>query len=119
MTHVFDQDAFKAGVELVGRAGAKNFEVGYLHDEVPLEEADWYAHAQFEGTRIIEEHYRGPVEAVEALARRLLTGGLCRRCGKPISLADTTEGCRWTRQGSRWEPGCDKPIDHSISSRPR
>lgn len=131
MTLTFDEDAVVAAVDLVGRAGATEFEVGYLHDDVPAEEAGWYAHAKYRGTRITEENHRGPTEAAEALARRILTGGRCR-CGKLVALSDsgatafptatmadgstwTAEDaakagqCRWTRIGKRWEPGCDAP----------
>lgn len=115
----FDQDALTAAMDLVGRTGARQFEFGYLHEDVPVEEADWWAHAQYRGVRISVEHKQGPIEAVEALARRLLDGGLCRRCGQPIRLSDEGQGCRWTRNGPKWTPGCDLPIDHSIPIAPR
>lgn len=124
-----DDDAIVAAVDLVGRAGAEGFEIGFLHDDVPVEDAGWYAHAQYRGTRIIEEDHRGPTEAAEALARRLLTGAKCR-CGRLVALSDggavafpgarmadgsTWSGaeieaagqCRWTRQGRRWVRGCE------------
>lgn len=115
----FDQDALVAALDLVQRTGAKQCQFGYLHDDVPIEEADWYAYAQFRGARIIVEHKQGPAEAVEALARRLLDGALCRRCGTLIRLADEGEGCRWTRQGPKWTPGCDLPVNQSIPTAPR
>jgi hypothetical protein len=34
---------------MAGRAGAREFEIGYLHDDVPLEDAGWYAHVQYQG----------------------------------------------------------------------
>lgn len=114
----FDQDALIAGVELAGRAGAQDTTIGWLHDDVPFEEAGWFAHAQFRGARVTVQEHRGPVEAVEALARRLLAGATCRRCGKPISLSDGPDVCRWTRMGKRWESGCDLPIDPSIALPP-
>ncbi len=42
-----DQDAVTACADLVGRTGATNFTIGYLHDDVPPDQAAWYAHAQF------------------------------------------------------------------------
>jgi len=124
----FDDDALVACADLVGRTGAKHFQIGYLHDDVSAEDAGWYAHAQYKGARITEENHRGPVEAAEALARRLLTSARCR-CGKLAALSDAgamvyggahlVDGstwnaedarragqCRWTRVGSRWEMGC-------------
>jgi hypothetical protein len=112
----FDQDALVAALDLVGRSGATEAEVGFLHDDVPPEEAGWYAHAKYQGARVTVEA-EGPVEAAEGLARRLLHGAMCRRCGEPIQLADDKPGCRWTRQGAKWTPGCGKPIDQSIPVR--
>lgn len=125
-----DEDALMAAADLVGRTGAKSFEIGYLHDDVPAAEAGWYANAQYKGARITEEG-AGPIEAAEALARRLLAGGKCTRCGGLIALSSSgafaypsatlTDGtkwtaedakaakqCRWTRMGRRWEAACQQ-----------
>jgi hypothetical protein len=122
-------EAAVAAVELVGRTGATGFELGYLHDNVPVEEAAWYAHAQFRGARITAENHPGPVEACEALARRLLSGGQCK-CGRLVAMSDdgafayrkahlvnggswTAEDaqragqCQWRRIAQRWTPGCE------------
>jgi len=113
----FDQDALTAALDLVGRSGASSIEVGYLHDDVPVEQAGWYCQCTYRGARLIAENQRGPVEATEALARRVLDGATCRRCGEIIRLSDGPKGCRWTRKGEKWEPGCGKPIDFSIPAR--
>ena len=108
MTPDMDEDAMFAAVDLIGRAGATGAEFGYLHDDVPVEQADWYAYAQYRGARITVEHHRGPVEALEALARRLLTGGTCTHCGRPIALRGSScRTCRWSRQGAKWVRGCE------------
>jgi hypothetical protein len=124
-----DDDALIACADLVGRAGATGFEIGYLHDDVPPEDAAWYAHAQLRGARITAEGHRGPVEAADALCRRILTGAKCR-CGKLVALSDSgaviypdqrmADGssftpeqaakagqCRWRRMGPRWQMGCE------------
>ena len=120
-----DEDAFHAAADLVGRTGATSFQIGYLNDEPPMQ---WYAHAQYKGARITAENHADPVQAAEALARRLLSGGKCIKCGGVITLssvavacesATLTDGtawsvtntasaprCRWTRMGKRWEAGC-------------
>ena len=141
-----DEDALVATVDLVGRSGARNFELGWDCPHSPGEpdghscpEVRWHAHAQYRGVRITEEGRPGPVEAAEALARRLLSGATCR-CGRLVTLSDTSAVvftqprsaiqdqlrelglemvsakraakvgfCRWTRQGRRWEPSCDAP----------
>lgn len=115
---MIDQDAIVAAADLVQRSGARQFEIGYRNDDegLPPTEQGWYAHAVFRGRRVIEESV-GPVEAAEGLARRLLDGARCRRCGEPIRLDDTDPGCRWTRMGPKWRPGCGLPIDRSIPRR--
>jgi hypothetical protein len=122
-------DAVKACADLVGRTGAKQFECGYLHEDVPASEAGWYATAVYKGAKLTAEDKASPAEACDALAERLLTGGQCQHCKGLVSLAD--EGafayrkgvlatgqrwdaedaakaglCRWTRTGGRWERGC-------------
>lgn len=124
-----DQDALIACADLVGRTGARQFEIGYLHDDVPSEEAAWYCSATLKGAKIIEENHRDPIAAAEALARRILTGAKCR-CGKLVALSDSgavayenvtmADGtkwstkqarkagqCRWRRVGDRWKRGCE------------
>lgn len=83
-----DQDALDAALDLVGRSGARNLEIGYVREGVPSEEAGWYAHAQYGGVRLIVEEHRGPAEAAEALARRVLTGAKCAHCGGLVALRD-------------------------------
>lgn len=125
-----DEDALIAAVDLVGRSGAREFEIGYLHDDVPPEQAGWWAHAQYRGARISAEDQPGPVAAAEALAQQLLKGAKCAHCGGLVALSDagafayenvrlvdgsewTAEQaraagqCRWRRVGRRWERACE------------
>jgi hypothetical protein len=125
-----DADDVMAAVDLVGRTGARSLEIGYLHDNVPAEEAGWYAQVQYKGARVIEENHRGPAEALEALARRILTGAKCNHCKGLVALSaggalayaasTLTDGtrwtaeqaraagqCRWRREGRRWVRGCE------------
>jgi len=129
VTDDITSDASAAALDLVGRTGAKTLEIGYLHDDVPVEDAGWYAHAQYRGARIIVEHQPGPARCLEALAERLLTGAKCTGCGRLIALprdgaafyrhgtlidgtpwseADVRKAgqCLWRREGRRWEMGC-------------
>jgi hypothetical protein len=124
-----DEDAVIACADLVGRTGAANFQIGYLHDGVPADQAGWYAHAQYRGGRITVEDQPGPSEAADALARRLLVGGECTHCHGVIILSSAlqevfadavmTDGrertgqqraaaprCRWRRMGAEWKRGC-------------
>lgn len=125
-----DEDALFAALDLVGRTGAEHAEFGYLVEDVPIEDADWYAHVQYVGARIMVEHHRGPLEALEALARKLLTGATCVHCRGLIALSDSgavfvpgvsvsgvqlveadarsRPACRWTRVGPKWVAGCQQ-----------
>jgi hypothetical protein len=85
---------------------ARELEIGYLHDDVPVEEAGWYAHVTFQGARITVGDQRSPTAAALGLAERLLRGATCR-CRRPVTLSDDKPGCRWRLAGARWEPGCD------------
>jgi hypothetical protein len=128
---VGDEDAVKACADLVGRTGAKSFESGYLHDNVPVAEAGWYATAVFKGAKITAEDKASPAEACDALADRLLSGAQCQHCKGLGALSDDgafafrsavlatgqrwdaedaakAPQCRWTRTGARWERGCAK-----------
>lgn len=103
-----DDDIIIACCELAGRCGATGFDIGYLLDNVPTEEAKWWAEVQWRGTRIITDNHRSPTGAALALAERLLTGSACK-CGDTVTLSDLQPGCRWALNGKRWEPGCDSP----------
>ncbi|GJF04990.1 hypothetical protein [Pseudonocardia sp. D17] len=130
MTVDVEDDALFAGLDLIGRTGARQVEIGYLNEGVPVHLADWYCSAHYRGARIIVEHHRGPVEAVEAMVRRLLTGGRCTHCGGLTALSDdgataypgahmadgttwtldeiTAAGqCRYTRVSRKWVRGCE------------
>lgn len=107
----FNEDAVIACADLVGRTGASDFEIGYLHDNVPVEDAGWYAVAKYKGARITAEEHQSPTTAAMALAERLLAGATCR-CRRPVSMSDSMPGCRWRLNGRRWEPGCDAESIH-------
>lgn len=103
-----NEDIVIACADLVGRAGASDFEVGQLNEDP--ENPGWWAKASFRGTRIIRDGHPTPEAACLALATRLLSGATCR-CLKPVTLDDRTEGCRWRLVGQSWEPSCDdEPI---------
>jgi hypothetical protein len=122
-----DEDAVKACAGLVSRTGATAFQIGYLSDDPPH---GWYAYAQYRGARISADDQPGPVEAADALARKLLTGAVCQHCQGLVTLTSAgavaypgmmTDGttrtaaelaakpqCRWTRMGARWVAGCQQ-----------
>ncbi|AEM88954.1 hypothetical protein [Streptomyces violaceusniger] len=125
-------NVIQATADLCERAGARGFEIGFLHDDVPAEDAAWFAAAQFRGARKIAENHRGPADAAFALAADILTGGKCR-CGKLVSLteggaiaygkshlahglgewtaqqAQAAGQCRWRLVKNRWQSSCNAP----------
>jgi hypothetical protein len=124
-----DGDAVKACADLVSRTGAKSFECGYLHDNVPVVQAGWYATAVFKGAKITAEDKESPAEACRQLATRLLSGAQCQHCKHLVTLnpvgatardATLMDGrtwtaqeqagagglCYWRLEGARWERGC-------------
>lgn len=130
---VVDEDRLLAAVDLIGRTGATEYEGGYLHDDVPSEQAGWWATARYKGTKVTEENHPGPVEATEALAMRLMSGGKCQHCQGAVTLsrdgvmvypgatspidgsvvwteesARAARTCLWERRGRRWVRGCEQ-----------
>lgn len=125
-----DEDALNAALNLIGRTGARDLEIGYANDDAKdSRDGDWYAICSYTGVKVMEEHHPGPVQATDALARRLLTGAKCTHCGGLIALSDrgayiapgavlldgtrmdaaayaAMPQCRWRRLGNRWERGC-------------
>ena len=123
------EDAVKACADLAERTGARHFEFGYLHENVPVAEAGWYATAVCRGAKVTEQDKASAAEACDALARRLLSGARCQHCKGLVALSDDgafafrkatlmtgerwdaedaakAPQCRWTRTGARWERGC-------------
>lgn len=123
-----DADAVKACADLVGRTGAKSFEVGYLNEGVPVAQAGWFATAVYRGAKIIAGDKASGAEACDALAVKLLSGAQCQHCKKLVTLnpagamardATLVDGrkwtaaeqakaglCYWRRDGARWDRGC-------------
>lgn len=109
MSYEFDEDATNAALDLFKRCGAKEVQFGYLHEDVPIEQADWYAWVRFHnGEMVTVSGKPGPVEALETLARRLINGSKCTHCLQTMSLSGTARDgiCRWTRLGDVWQRGC-------------
>jgi hypothetical protein len=119
-----DEQAVTACMEVVGRTGATDFQIGYLEDSL----ADWYAHAQYRGARITVEGHASPVAACNALVERLLNGAQCQHCKGAVTTTPAgllafdgtlTTGeawtaeqqaraglCVWQRKAERWVRGC-------------
>lgn len=103
-----NDDIIDACTLLADRCGAKGIQIGFLHEDVPSEQAAWYAICEFQGARIIVEDYKSPAEACFAMSQRLLRGATCR-CRQLVTLSDKEPGCRWRLIGNEWKPSCDAP----------
>lgn len=108
MTYDFDEDALMASADLIRRAAASEFQIGSMDDDdVPIEEARWFCKARWGGEMLVEEDHVGPVEAADALAARVIAGGMCVHCMRPMALGgDDPATCSWERQGRQWVRGC-------------
>lgn len=112
-----DHDVTIAAIDVIGRMGAKDVEVGYLDEDAPTAAgARWWATAHWNGTKILAENHTGPDVALDALARQLLDGGHCTHCGQRIRLgapprraAKIRGVCFWRRTGDRWIRSCRVP----------
>lgn len=119
-----DLSALIAVVDLVGRAGAKSFEIAWDCPHAPDEDEDhfcdqvtWTCSAFYKGHRLFTEPHVLPMDAGMALAVQLLREAQCR-CGRRVDLAEGGTGCLWSLKGERWEPSCDAPpIDGSAVER--
>lgn len=111
-----DADPVIACVDLAGRAGAKDFQIGWDCPHVADEgdghhcpDVTWWASVQWRGTRTMVDGHPTPAFAAIALAVRILHGGGCK-CGRPVTItAGEPDQCWWRLIGQRWEPGCDAP----------
>lgn len=123
-----DTPEILAAAEMAFRSGGQEFEIGWLHDDVPAEQRAWYAHATYQGTRLRVDGLPGPGAAAATFVSRVLDGGQCQLCGK-LSTTDPARAlggdktllngkqwtqadqvkagiCVWRRQGPHWVEGC-------------
>lgn len=70
-----------AGLELLGHSGVGQVELAY-DDDLPAGPAPvlWWCQGNWNGIRVISEHFPYPAQAVEDLLGRVLNGGQCLRC---------------------------------------
>lgn len=101
-------EIIQATAHIVGRSGATHFELGWEHDDVPVQLMGWYAQASYESEKL-RVPGDGPVEACDALARRVLDGGLCMYCKRTVTLDDLDDlsKCFRSRVGNKWLRGCE------------
>lgn len=81
-----DKSLMQATIDLIGRAGAKSFRMGWVEEEdLPAYPHIWYATAAFKGAHEAAAAM-DPVTACTRLAEQLVDGGTCTHCGRPTAL---------------------------------
>lgn len=73
----------KAGLEFIGRTGAKSVGLRYHDEEEPVV---WIAVAGYANDRFETDAALHPIRAVLRLCERLCDGGQCAHCGRPTGL---------------------------------
>lgn len=79
-----------AGIDLIKRTGAKNFQLRWSDDEQPV---IWMAVASYAGDDLERHEVDAslhPVRAVLRLCERLVDGGMCTHCERPSGLDPDT-----------------------------
>lgn len=76
-------------IDLIGRSGATDVEMGFLSDDEPY--LAW-AKANFRGHRIYAENHANMDFALMDVARRVVHVGQCVDCGRTISFPHLTPG---------------------------
>jgi hypothetical protein len=74
-----------AAIDLIGRSGARNFQIRYSDDVEPLV---WVADAEWPPAGRLCGAGFTPTEAAMALLDSAVDGGLCAHCGKPSGVTD-------------------------------
>lgn len=118
-----DEALLVAHAELVGRAGASDLTIGFSE----AEPATWWATATLtafveqdshevlvtDGVQLVAvEGQKGPIEALRALAVKLIESGMCAHCGSTVTtdkdIAEwNPEKCHWRIVNNAWVRGCE------------
>lgn len=81
-----DQDRVAAVAELVGRTGAKNFEVRFSPSEQPDGQLVWLCIAEYGDGRWDAGAGRSPGRAGKRLLEQLINAGQCQFCGRTTGI---------------------------------
>ncbi len=109
--------AMVACIDVVARSGATDVEFGHLEDDVPIEQARWWATATYRGKKLTIDEQRDPIDALMRLAERVCNNGTCTGCQRSVLLLTGQPGlwiaskprCLWQLDitGKQWVRGCD------------
>ena len=83
-----DDPRFIAGVDLVGRTGAKSFQIRYSDDEKPtvwMAVGEWIRDGK---SRYNVGASTGPLGALFDLLDKSIDGGICQHCQRPTGFSE-------------------------------
>lgn len=107
---------FVAAVDLIGRTGAREFQVRWSDDEEPTV---WMATAKYQrGDEVRWEvtGAMGPTQAVLRLCEVLIDGGHCTHCSRPTGFTEHFDGMpmdqlvcwyQWDPEMATFRRGCE------------
>lgn len=78
-----DEDKFLAGVKMIQRTGARQFQLRWSDDEEPT---IWFAVGIYDDGNAEADASLSPFRAVLRLCERLVDGGHCTHCRRPTGL---------------------------------
>jgi hypothetical protein len=87
----YQDDRFIAAVDLVGRTGAKSFQMRYCEEEKPV---IWMAIGEWirENKSVFEVGAStNPLVALFRLLDEVIDGGICTYCGKPTGFEESVD----------------------------
>ena len=80
-----------AGVDLLGRTGAEEFQIRYDDGDDGAGPVVWIALGQWGGDRWEAAAAMGPVAAVMRLCEQVIDGGMCKHCDRPTGFSPDPE----------------------------
>lgn len=91
-----DMGAMIAGLDILGRSGARGVEIAHNGDELQEDgsaaDLRWTVTGTWEGTKVWSAPAERPGIAVRALLGRVLNGAQCGRCGQTMLVDVEVDG---------------------------
>lgn len=104
---------FIPATEMIGRTGAKSFQIRYSDDEVPVV---WFAVAVYNETQFECAAAPDPIGAVLRLCDQIVDGGMCTHCQRPtgfiadldpVPLGEVVCWYQWDPELKTFRRGCE------------
>lgn len=111
-----DDDRFKAAVDLVGRTGAKSFQMRYCEEVPPtiwMAVGEWIRNDK--SVYDVGAH-TNPMIALFRLLDNVIDGGICQHCGRPTGFEESIDPMplnelvcwyQWDPERKKFRRGCE------------